>query len=152
MNVKHNYVCGHSNIITRSPVHRLCCTFAEAVWQQTRVVQNPHSLSLTAKAIVPVDLTAGPRPSFSESMLTEHGALYTVKRARSSGNPWRSLSRFVESLSDPGPHSRQGLATHSAPGTLRRLRPNKKYLEILWSRLAKLVSVRDTNLCLRLPP
>ena len=36
-------------------------------------------LSQTAKEIVPVDLAAVPRQSFSESMLKEHGALWTVK-------------------------------------------------------------------------
>ena len=35
-------------------------------------------MSETAKEIVPVDLTAVPRQSFSESMLKEHGVLYTV--------------------------------------------------------------------------
>ena len=64
-------------------------------------------MSQTAKEIVSVDLTAVPRQSFSESMLKEHGSLWTVKEdpAPYSGQEvhlWEQYQRFRKQFADYG--------------------------------------------------
>ena len=54
-------------------------------------------MSQTAKEIVPVDLTAIPRQSFSESMLKEHGSIWTVKEE--SRSVWRSGTASMGAVS-----------------------------------------------------
>ena len=64
-------------------------------------------MSQTAKEIVPVDLTARPRQSFSESMLKEHGSLWTVNEdpAPYGGQEvhlWEQYRRFRKQFADYG--------------------------------------------------
>lgn len=64
-------------------------------------------MSQTAKEIVPVDLTAIPRQSFSESTLKEHGTVWHVKGAPApfsghEGHLWEQYQRFRKQLADYG--------------------------------------------------
>ena len=64
-------------------------------------------ISQSAREIVSVDLTAVPRQSFSESMLKEHGSLWTVKEdpAPYSGQEvhlWEQYQRFRKQFADYG--------------------------------------------------
>ena len=64
-------------------------------------------ISQTAKEIVSVDLTAVPRQSFSESMLKEHGSLWTVNEdpAPYGGQEvhlWEQYQRFRKQFADYG--------------------------------------------------
>ena len=69
--------------------------------------QEHPRLSQTAQEIVPVDLTAVQRQSFSESMIKEHGSLWTVKEdpAPYSGQEvhlWEQYQRFRRQFADYG--------------------------------------------------
>ena len=64
-------------------------------------------MSQTAKELVSVDLTAVPRQSFSESMLKEHGALYTVKEdvqpfGGQEVHLWEQYQKFRKMVADYG--------------------------------------------------
>ena len=64
-------------------------------------------LSQTAKEIVPVDLTAVPRQSFSESMLKEHGSLWTVKEEQApyggqEKHLWEQYQRYCKQYMEYG--------------------------------------------------
>jgi type III restriction enzyme len=64
-------------------------------------------MSQTAKELVPVDLTAVPRQSFSESMLKEHGALYTVREdvqpfGGQEVHLWEQYQKFQRMVADYG--------------------------------------------------
>lgn len=64
-------------------------------------------ISQTAKGIVTVDLTPMPRQWFSESMLREHGSLWTVKEGQApySGQElylWEQYQRFRKQLAEYG--------------------------------------------------
>jgi type III restriction enzyme len=67
-------------------------------------------MSQTAREIVPVDLTAVSRQSFSETMLKEHGSLWTVKEdpAPYGGQEvhlWEQYQRFRKQFADYGDES-----------------------------------------------
>ena len=75
-------------------------------------------MSQSAKEIVPVDLTAVPRQSFSESMLKEHGELYTVAEdpkpfAGQEVHLWEQYQRFKKMLTDYGDEASQAKAIGS---------------------------------------
>ena len=64
-------------------------------------------LRQTAREIVPVDLTAVPRQSFSESMLKEHGSLWTVKEAQApyggqEMHLWEQYQRYCKMYMEYG--------------------------------------------------
>lgn len=64
-------------------------------------------MSQSAKEIVPVDLSAVPKQSFSESMLKEHGSLYTVKDGPapfggSEVHLWEQYQRFRRQFTEHG--------------------------------------------------
>ena len=67
-------------------------------------------LSQTAKEIVPVDLTAVPRQSFSESMLKEHGSLWTAKEEQApyggqEMHLWGQYQRYCKQYMEYGPEA-----------------------------------------------
>ena len=80
-------------------------------------------MSQTAKEIVPVDLTAVPRQSFSESMLKEHGSLWTVKEDASAVMAVRkcicgnSTSGSVSNTLEYGDEASDQSARPSDPGS-----------------------------------
>jgi len=64
-------------------------------------------MSQTAKKIVPVDLTAVARQSFSESMLKEHGSIWTVREepppyGGQELHLWEQYQRFRKQFADYG--------------------------------------------------